>query len=367
MRAALAALLVVVAVAAGCGGGGSTQEPLGGGAVFMPAGVVAFLAARADGDWRPLLRTVLDREPPRLPKDIVEVDVAVLQGGTTVVMTKPKDGDWRGVPASTQAPSLVDNANYRAATRAAPRDATAIAYVRGDVAADRFAALPGQIATVGGVFRNTIRRRAHLHSQVENIAELRWRWLSAWAAGDGYGARLRSSGPPVAATPIVRQLQRLQPAYPPALLDEIPADVERLVDVTLGPSAFSYIGSIPKPLRPLFPGLDPAALDRVLGGETAVYTRAGAETTVVSSPADVTAALQTLAPLKALHTATIGGQLVVSTTPRGIVAFRSANPKLAGKLDIPARVAGLVYERGTLLGWAAREGDDPTFTVRRLR
>lgn len=365
MRVALAALLV--AVAAGCGGGGTAREPLGGGAVFVPAGVVAFFAARADSDWQPLLRAVLRRDPPHLGKDVVEVDVAVLQGGTTVVMTKPKHGDWRGVAATPQQPSLADNANYLAATRAAPPGATALAYVRGDVAAERFAAIPGQIATVSGVFRNTIRVKPHLRTQAKSVAQLRWRWLSAWGTKDGYGARLRSSGPPAAPQPVVRQLQRLQPAYPPALLDEIPADAQRLVDVTLPPGTFSYLGSAPAALRALFPGVDVAGLDSILGGETAVYTRPGRETTVVTSPADVTTALRTLAALPALHTATIGGQLVISTTPRGIAAFRGGGAKLAGKLDIPPRVAGLAYDQGKLLGWGARDGDDPTFTVRHLR
>jgi hypothetical protein len=362
VRLALAAVLVVLA--AGCGGGGSNEQPLGGGAVFLPAGIVSFLAARTDADWRPLVRTVLHRDPPRIPKDTVEVDIAVLQGGTTVVLTKPKHGDWRGAAASPPTPSLADNANYLAATRAAPPDATARAYVRGDVAGERFAAIPGQIAVVNDLFRTRVRVREHLRTANLDLAELRWRWLSAWATKEGYGARLHSSGRPVGPARVVRFVQRLVPAYPPAVFDEIPADAQYVVDATLAPGTFSYLDSVPRRLRTLFPGVDGAGLDLILGGETVLYTRPGGETTVVSSPADVQAALDRLKSLPALHTATLGGQLVLSTTQQGIAAFRADGPKLAAKLDIPARVAGVAYERGKTVGWASRDGDDPTFTVR---
>lgn len=367
--AALAALLLVLATTA-CGGG-SQRDPLGGAAVFVPAGVVAFLAARADATWQPLLRTVLHRDPPHLPKDTVEVDVAVLQGGTTVVMTKPKHGDWRGTAATSQQPSLADNVNYLAAVRAGPANATAQAYVRGDVAGERLAAVPGQIATINGIFRNDVRVRPHLRTRTPQVAQLRWRWLSAWATKDGYGARLRSGGKPVARVQVVHSLQRVQPAYSPSLLDEIPADAQRVVDVTLSPSAFSFLTAVPASVRALVPhaGSDLALqLDRLTGGETALYTRAGGETTLVTSPSDVTAAQQALHDLRltGLHTATIGGQFVVSTTAQGIAAFRGGGPKLAGKADIPPATAGFVWERGKTAAWAGRDGSDVTFTVRFL-
>jgi hypothetical protein len=166
-------------------------------------------------------------------------------------------------------------------------------------------------------------------------------------------------------------VQRLLPAYPPALLDEIPADAQRVVDVTLPPGTFSYLESIPRSLRGLFPdagtGL-PALLDRLTGGETAVYTRPGGETTLVTSPSDVTAARQAVRDLgvTGVRTATIGGQLVLSTTPGGIAAFRGGGPKLGAATGLPPRVAGLLWERGKTAAWASRDGGDATFTVRLL-
>jgi hypothetical protein len=352
-----------VAAAAGCGGG-STRQPLGGAAVFVPAGAVAFLAARTDSDWQPLLRSVLHRRPPDLPEDTVEVDVAVLQGGATVVLTKPKHGDWRGVTANPPTPSLADSANYLAATRAAPPGATARAYVRGDVAGERFAAIPGQIVVVNDLFRTRVRVRPRLLTRNLDLAQLRWRWLSAWGTEEGYGARLHSSGRPVGPARVVRFVQRLAPAYPPALFDEIPADARHVVDATVTPGTFSFLRTVPRRLRALFPGVDAAGLDRILGGETVLYTRPGGETTVVSSPADVAAALDQVQAVPGLHTATLGGQLVLSTTAAGIAAFRADGTKLAAKLDIPARVAGVAYDRGKTVGWAGRDGEDATFTVR---
>ena len=113
-------------------------------------------------------------------------------------MTKPSHGDWRGTPANQPQPTLADNANYRAATRAAPKGAAAQVYVRGDVAAARLAAIPGQIATVTGVPRNAVHVKPHLQTHGLPIAVLRWRWPSAWATKDGFGARFRSGGGPVA-------------------------------------------------------------------------------------------------------------------------------------------------------------------------
>jgi hypothetical protein len=365
VRAALlvTAAVLVLAAAAGCGGG-SPQEPLGGGAVFMPANVVSFLAARADSDWQPLARRVLHRRPPRLPQDTVEVDMAVIPGGGTIVLTKPKNGDWRGTPANPPLPTLADNANYLHATRAAPKDSTAVAYVRGDLAAERLLAIPGQVATIAGVPRNTVRIRPHLQTHGIPVAELRWRWLAAWRAKDGFGARFRSSGTPVAASQDVRNVQQLVPEYRPALLDEIPADATSVVDAMLPPATFSFLGSAPPALRALLPGVDVEGLDAILGGETAIYTRPGGETTIVTSPGDVTTALHDLAPIRSLHTAVIGGQLVASTKADGITAFRGAGPKLGGKVDIPPRVAGFRWERGKRVAWASREGRDALFTVR---
>jgi hypothetical protein len=125
-------------------------------------------------------------------------------------------------------------------------------------------------------------------------------------------------------------------------------------------------------------------LDAILQGETAIYLRPGGEFTLVTSPADLgnaEDALQQLGPIRGfaeLHRAEIGGQLVLSTTERGIDAFRGGGPKLSAddrfrKAGFPERVTALAYvtpagaqvlHTRPLVAYASPDGQDPTFTVR---
>jgi hypothetical protein len=68
-----------------------------------------------------------------------------------------------------------------------------------------------------------------------------------------------------------------------------------------------------------------------------------------------------------LHVATIGGQLVVSTSAAGINAFRGGGSKLSAGLDLPGQVTGVVYAANRYIAWGASQGPDPTLTMRFTR
>lgn len=367
-----AALIAAVALIAG--GCGAARDSLGGGAARVPANAVSFFAARAStsADWRQLARRTLHRVPPAVPKDADEVDLAVLQGGKLIVLTH-EHGTWRGGAART--PSLADNPNYRASLRALPGGTLAQAYVRGDVAAARLLQIPGEVFTGLANFTNHFRVVAHPQQRVSN-AVLRWRWGAAWQTKNGLGARVKSAGLPLAQSNRIRGIQHLAAPFASALIDEIPADVQSIVDVELGPGTFSLMRKLPAQIRRRFPHADfqlPSYLDAIASGETALYTRAGGETTLVTSPPDSNAALSALAGLGLrLHHAFIGGQLVLSTRAAGISAFRGGGAKLSGdpgfeKANIPARVTAFAFERGKRAAWSLPDGPDATFTVRLSR
>jgi hypothetical protein len=128
---------------------------------------------------------------------------------------------------------------------------------------------------------------------------------------------------------------------------------------------------LPKQLQQMLgsTAADLAQLDQVLGGESALYVRPGMpipEITLVTQPNDTqqaTAALDDLVKaLKArakgplamfeIHHTVIGGQLVVSTSQKGLADFRSAGSKLSGEstfkdaqkaAGMPAATTGFVY------------------------
>lgn len=366
MRPAL--LAAAALVLAGCGGA-SHQPVVGAGAKAVPPNTVVFFAARVDDPrWRELARAVL-HFVPRVPANAAEVDVAVLQGGTRVVLTDAS-------PARRGAASLADDPHYRDLLRNLPHGVHAYAYVRGDLAGDRLLRIPGQIGTTVANFRVKFRVVAHPGTQVSN-ALLRWRWGGAWLTKHGIGARVRSAGPALATSQRVRTIQILAQPYAPALLDEIPADATSVSDVVVPQSMFELLRRQPVALRRLFPrsGFDlPTDLDAILAGETALYRRPGGEITLVTSPPDAGAAGRALDRLlPQLHGVTvrrafIGGQLVLSTSAAGIQAFRNGVAKLSAdaafrRAGIPPGVTAFVYRRGVLAAWARPDNGDATFTV----
>jgi hypothetical protein len=375
-----AAVAAVALVAAGCGG--AHAPALGSGAALVPANTVAFVAARTDADWRTFARQVLHRAPPAIAKDADEVDLAVLQGGKLVVLTRT-DGKWS---ATSQAkPSLADAPNYRQSLLALPRGTLAQAYLRGDVTAQRLGDVPGQVLTTSATFGARFRVIKHPLT-VPTVAVLKFRWGAAWLTKDGMGGRAHTAGPPLAKSNRVRSIQQIAAPYAPALFDEIPADAVAVLDVILPQSAFELVSHLPRQITSLFSAntaLLPTALDAVFQGETAVYLRRGGELTVVTSPPDLgdaEAALEQLGPVRGLtlHRAEIGGQLVLSTSPAGIAAFRGGGEKLSAdggfrNAGFPEQVTALAYVTSegarllhtrALTAYSSPDGEDPTLTVR---
>jgi hypothetical protein len=357
------AALVAAVVLATAACGGSHRQALGAGARAVPPNTVVFFAARTDAPhWQELARATL-RFVPQVANGADEVDVAILQGGRRVVVTNA---------AARSGPSLADSPQYRDLLRTLPGNAPGYAYVRGDLAGRRLLALPGQVGTAVANFRVRFRVVKHPLTSPTN-AYLRWLWGGMWLTKAGLDARLRSAGPPLAKSNRVRSVQLLAKPWAPTLLDEIPADVQTLVDVVVPGGMFELLQHVPARIARRFPhaGLDLAgALDAIVLGETAVYTRAGGEVTVVSSPADAAAAEQGLRALGVtLPHAFLGGELVVSTRRAGVEAFRNGAAKLSADASFrhagfPAQVTGLLYERGKLAAWSLPEGPDATFAVR---
>jgi hypothetical protein len=380
-----AALSLAVLALSGCGG--THRDALGGGAALLPANTIAFVAARPDAaDWRTFARGVLQRAVPAAPKDADEIDIGVLQGGKLVVLTRTH-GTWSGAPASRPRPSLADAQNYRQSLRAVPGHAEAQGYLRGDIAARRLNALPGQTLTTAATFGSRYRVVAHPLT-IPTVAVLAFRWGAAWLTKDGLGARLHSAGPPLAQSNRVRTIQQLAPSYAPALFDEIPADALAVLDLPLAPGSFELLQRLPRQITELFGSaanaeLLPMQLDAVFQGETAVYIRRGGELTLITSPPDLAgaeSALRQLGPIRGvvLHRAEIGGQLVLSTSSEGIAAFRGGGAKLSADrrfehAGFPARLTALAYvtpagarllHTRPLTAYASPDGEDPTFTVR---
>ena len=349
MRRALPRALAGL-VLAGCG----SSQRLADAAKYAPADAQAFVAvSRNDPHRNDFMRLVLGRVPH------AHGAAFALVGGKLVVV--PTTGTPPAHP-------LADDARFRAALQSLPSGLRGIAYVRGDVAAARLRAIPGQLTTLAGRFRTGFRARTR--NGGSSIAHVQYRWAVGWLTRDGMVLRAHSGGLPVAQTEFVRGIEILAPAYAPAIFDEIPADAQSVLDVSLLSGAFENLPKLPRPIAALFPG-SPASvtfeLDQVFQGETALYTRSGGETTLVTQPADLFAALKAIAllpPLRHLHRTFLGGQLVLSTSARGIAAFRGGGPKLASRLQLPGLVTGVLYRAHRLLGWGGTIGHDAVFTVR---
>jgi hypothetical protein len=360
MRRALPLALAAITVA-GCG----SSRPLGRAAAYVPRDAQAFISFRTDANWPLFAQTVLGTVP-RVPPGEREAAFALVGGKVVAVST-------RGTPP---AHPLAADARYRAAVKAMPAGAVGIGYVRRDVVSKRLHSIPGLIGIVSGNASRRVRAPPTARSAIPSIAMTQFRWGAVWLTRDGIDARMRSAGL-VAATQPVGAFEQLPLRYAPALFDEIPADARFVLDLPLQPASFEALPALPAPVAALFsdPSVVTASeLDALLRGETAFYTRAGGEMTVVTQPADTDTAVKALAQLRIsampsvraqpLHVATIGGQLVVSTSASGIAAFRGGGPKLSARLHLPDRVLGVVYAANRYVGWGGIAGNDPTFTVR---
>ena len=360
-------------LAAGCGG---SSPELGGAAQFLPPNTVAFVAARGDAQWRQLAKRIL-KQLPATPAGADEIDIALLQGGETVVFAK-RDGRWTSTRAQKR-PSLADAPHFRAAWNAAPAGAVARAYLRGDLARTRLVAVPGQLLLASAFLRSKYRPAPNATANV-GFAYLELAWGAAWLTKDGMGFRGHAAGPPLARALHIRAVEQLMPPYTPALVDEIPADAVRVLDLRVPLGAFGLMEHLPPLLARVLPSTGDVVrseLDAIVGGETAVYARPGGEVTLITSPRDLRTAEDALAELlqspiagvATLSHASVGGELVISTKPSGIAVFRGSGPKLSAdaafrKAGFPAQLTLLAYELGKTAAWATPAGADPTFTVR---
>jgi hypothetical protein len=377
------AAALAIATAGCASAGASGPGSLDGAATLVPANAVAFVAARSDlsaSPWHGLGKLALKQLPgwgadlQAVARD--EIDLAVLPGEKTVVFLQPSDraklaalakkhhlvqratGGWTAVAASEAALAAVASATSHLATDARfvaamnrlPGDAFMRAYARGAEMSRLLEAIPGQLQTRVLPPRAKFRlQRDKKGAPTYGLARQEFRWLAVALSSSGDGLKLQgfapsaglaAAGPPrFAAVPVA--------PYAAALVDEIPSGALAVVDFQVPRGGFELMPKLPVQLgRLLGPDLRdlPNELDTVLGGESAVYVRAGLpvpEITLVTQPADTTAASTTLDELLAslpkgsplerfpLHRAVIGGQLVVSTTQRGIDDFRSGGPKLS--------------------------------------
>lgn len=361
MRRALPLALAALVVA-GCGG---SHTSLGAAAAYVPSDADAFISFRTDSNWREFAHLVLGRVPRILPG--AHAAAFALVHGRLVAVTQ------HGTPPPF---ALAGNPAYLAALKSVPHDASGVGYVRGAVVSKRLHDIPGLLSTVSA---NQRRYRTPPHSQrnFPSVAVARFSWGAAWLTHDGVDALVRSAGLPFADTQRARSLEELAAEYHPALFDEIPADAQSVVDLTLSSGAFELLPKLPAATSALFAGSligIAAELDEVMSGETALYTRKGGEVTLVTQPADTEVARKAVAQLvgsataavqaRPLHVATIGGQLVVSTSRAGIAAFRDGGAKLSTRLELPDQVTSVEYSAGRWTSWTEADGNDPTFTLR---
>ena len=379
-----AAVAAAMAIAtAGCGSAGATPGSGEGAATVVPANAIAFVAASTDllsSQWHSLGGFLL-RNVPNWTNEIEpalgdELDVAVLPGKRIVALTQPHDasklaalaaayklstrnvGSWTalaedassleqlGNPSAT----LAQSSAFQAAMSRLPSNALVRAYLNGSAAQRLIEALPGQAQALLPAFHWVA---ADVHSLDAGLE------LEAFA---------RTEAPTADALRSAQLLKRPAASYTPTLVDEIPADVLAVADFQVQQNAFEA-WKLPPALAKAF-GVSaatvPVQLDALLGGETAVYLRAGAplpEVTLVTQPADAAAAASAVTQLQSelqapflqrlhLYTAVIGGQFVVSTSQQGIADLGAGGPKLANDADfleaqkdaqMPTETTGFVY------------------------
>ncbi|MGZ8716658.1 MAG: hypothetical protein ACXWYO_06045, partial [Gaiellaceae bacterium] len=330
--AGLAAAAAVGLTVAGCGSGGAGSSSLGGAASIAPSNAVAFVALDSDvssGQWKAVdgllqrfpahdellanLRQAFEQHTKLSWADDVkpalgpELDLIALPGTKPQLVGLTRGGDqakldallrkldkgivseqiagWTAFSSSREAldavtsatTKLADNNTYRAAIAKLAGDALVRAYANG-TEAQQLLALLGK--------------------QTPAASTPPFAWASADVRASGDGVRVTAYSHDGSTQGVAPRLRRTPPApYTSNLVDEIPAGVLLVADfpVTPGRFQFSDMGAMPKALQ-TFLGASPAilaALDDVLGGETAVYVRAGLpipEVTIVTRPNDTTVA-----------------------------------------------------------------------------
>jgi hypothetical protein len=376
--AAVAAAAAIVT--AGCASAGASGPGSGAGAAtIVPSNAVAFIAASTDlgsSRWHGLGKPFLTKFKSLAPALGDELDVAMLPGKQVVGLTQPKDaaklgalakqhglvtrtiGDWTAIaktPATLDTVAnakshLADNNLFAAAMDRLPDDALVRAYASPSEAQQLIAAIPGAEETIpvpNGVHYRLKATSATGFRTFTGTTDFRWIAAALTSTSDGLrleafakSGGLTASGPP-------RYIVHPTPPYTSALSDEIPSGALAVVDFKVSTGMFENLPKLPTALAKVFGSksdLLPLQLDRLLGGETAIYVRPSLPTpelTLVTQPTDTAAAStaldQILAELPStnmlagvkLYRMTLGGQFVVSTTQQGLDAFRGGGQKLS--------------------------------------
>lgn len=366
----LALVIPLALAAAGCGG---SSAPVGGGAAVAPADVKTFVAVGASAPLEQL-GAVLPRQAALVARSRHthrgEIDVAELASGRLVVLTKEK-GRWGPTFAG---PHLAESATYRSAQQQIDGSARIRGYLAPATARRLVDSLPGQLQIVPNPTRRAFPFRT---GQPRQLATRHFQWAALELAGTRFSTLVRSTPPTQDESAVARLIEVPMPAYAAHLIDEIPADVTSVADFQVAPNMFENTdpADLPAQLRRLIrasPQL-PFELDQLAGGETAIYRRTGGEVTVVSQPVDVRNAVGTLGQVALelrvgvpLYHAFVGGELIVSTSRRGIATFLGDGPKLAGDpafkaaakaAGLPEETTGLIYDTSPAqVAWAGRAG-----------
>jgi hypothetical protein len=369
MRRAFFAAPLVLAVA-GCGG--SSASALGGGASAVPANVRAFVAVAA-GAPLDQLRAVLPKETAVVARarrtSHGEIDVAELANGRIVSLTRDH-GKWAPGFAG---PHLADASAYRNAQAKLDDGASIRGYLSPAAAARLVRAIPGLLQIV----QNPARHPFPLRRPLQQLATRRFSWGAVELTGGRFSTLVRSLPPSQDVIDAARQVEIYMPPYVPHLLDEIPADAIDVTDFQVPPSMLenidpSVLSARVRKVIEAAPQL-PSEIDELIGGETAVYRRAGGEVTLVTQPSDTRAVEGTLASVERelqitvpLHHAFLGGELIVSTSQRGIDVFRGNGMKLAADpafrrslsdARLPTESTGFVYRASpATIGWGEYDG-----------
>jgi hypothetical protein len=402
--AALAAAAVLVVSACGsAGAAGSTT--LGGAASIAPADAIAFVAIDSDmssGQWD-AVNGMLKKIPPagrlltklyaqlegktKVKVDDVtaalgnELDLVVLPGAERryVGLTQARDQAKLDALLKKLGAKSEQIAGWTAfADTQASLDAVKNATAK--LADDNFyrtARAKLQAGALVHAYANGIEAQKLMHALATPTAPEKtvpFEWASADVVGGDGGLRVHAYAQDSLLANIPAQRRPVPTeAYTSHLVDEIPAGVVAVADFVVKPGQFQLTdpAQLPKQLKKIV-AKDPALLgqlDVIFGGETAVYVRQGLpipEITIVTQPNDTQAATTALDDvMKTLRSqatgilgmfqlshAVIGGQLVASTSPKGLADFRAAGPKLSGDtrfkdaqkaVGMPAATTGFVY------------------------
>ncbi|HET8893153.1 MAG TPA: hypothetical protein VFM96_03545 [Gaiellaceae bacterium] len=374
----VATLAFVVLALAGCGGSAGVS---GGAASLLPSTTDAFVAIETHvnaSQW-PAIEALLRRFPVQDP--VLghlqtlggEVSIASV-GNSLVVLTRSSNVQPAGFVAKRISgwtafarraatfdslgghATLASSQSYKTAMATIPSHGLARAYAGPSAARHLVTALPDRVQVLRVPFG---RRGPGVGPPTANERTV---WAAAAVVAGSHSVTLEAHARILPPANVILSgsvfMQVPEPEYQARLIDEIPADALAVADFQPAPSEFELTDTadLPAPVQALAKKSATFlnALDTVLGGETAIYARAGGEVTLVTQPSDTKTASEQVAALApffpgvTLHTTVFGGELVVSTSLRGLAAFRAAGAKLSAdptfrQAKVPTDTTGFIY------------------------